>query len=74
VPLAKWQMAYDTQARTFFVGARAAAKYMTRGGHILALSYTPGGQTGGWQPWVGIGATKAAVAAASAGIGACASG
>jgi enoyl-[acyl-carrier-protein] reductase (NADH) len=61
VPLAKWQMAYDTQARAFFVGARTAAKYMTRGGRILALSYTPGGQTGGWQPWVGMGAAKAAV-------------
>jgi NAD(P)-dependent dehydrogenase (short-subunit alcohol dehydrogenase family) len=61
VPLAKWQLAFDTQARAFFVGARAAAKYMTRGGRILALSYTPGGQTGGWQPWVGMGAAKAAL-------------
>ena len=25
VPLDKWQMAYDTQARAFFVGARTAA-------------------------------------------------
>jgi NAD(P)-dependent dehydrogenase (short-subunit alcohol dehydrogenase family) len=61
VPLDKWQLAFDTQARAFFVGARAAAKYMTGGGRIIALSYTPGGQTGGWQPWVGMGAAKAAL-------------
>lgn len=61
VPLAKWQLAYDTQARAFFIGARTAATYMTRGGRILALSYTPGGQTGGWQPWVGMGPAKAAL-------------
>jgi NAD(P)-dependent dehydrogenase (short-subunit alcohol dehydrogenase family) len=61
VPLAKWQLAFDTQVRAFFVGARAAATYMTRGGRILALSYTPGGRTGGWQPWVAMGAAKAAL-------------
>jgi enoyl-[acyl-carrier protein] reductase III len=61
VPLAKWQLAFDTQVRAFFVGARAAATYMTHGGRILALSYTPGGRTGGWQPWVGMGAAKAAL-------------
>jgi NAD(P)-dependent dehydrogenase (short-subunit alcohol dehydrogenase family) len=27
VSLVKWQLAYDTQARAFFIGARAAAKY-----------------------------------------------
>jgi NAD(P)-dependent dehydrogenase (short-subunit alcohol dehydrogenase family) len=61
VPLAKWQLAFDTQARAFFVCARTAARYMTRGGRILALSYTPGGRTGGWQPWVGMGSAKAAL-------------
>ena len=61
VPLAKWQLAFDTQARAFFIGAPAAAKHMTRGGRILALSYTPGGVTGGWQPWVGMGSAKAAL-------------
>ena len=50
VPLEKWQLAFDTQARAFFVQARAAAKQMVRGGRIIALSYTPGGRTGGWQP------------------------
>lgn len=61
VPLAKWQMAFDTQARGFFVGAQAAAKHMTRGGRILGMTYTPGGCTGGWQPWVGMGSAKAAL-------------
>jgi len=61
VPLAKWQLAYDSQARAFFVGAPLAAKHMKSGGRILALSYTPGGVTGGWQPWVGMGSAKAAI-------------
>ncbi len=61
VPLPKWQLAFDTQVRAFFVGARAAATHMTHGGRILALSYTPGAVTGGWQPWVGMGAAKAAL-------------
>lgn len=61
VPLAKWQLALDTQARAFFVCARTAARYMTRGGRILALTYSPGGRTGGWQPWVGMGSAKAAL-------------
>src|SRR5262249_9170317 len=60
VPLEKWQLAFDTQVRAFFVGASAAAKYMTAGGRILALSYRPGGQTGGWQPW-DMGSAKAAL-------------
>jgi NAD(P)-dependent dehydrogenase (short-subunit alcohol dehydrogenase family) len=61
VPLPKWQRAFDTQARAFFVCARTAAKFMTRGGRILALTYSPGGRTGGWQPWVGMGSAKAAL-------------
>ena len=61
VPLEKWQLAFDTQVRAFFIGASAAAKYMGAGGRIIALSYRPGGQTGGWQPWVGMGSAKAAL-------------
>src|SRR5947209_2878004 len=58
---AKWQLAFDTQARAFFIQAPRAAKYMRQGGRILALSYTPGAATGGWQQWVGMGSAKAAV-------------
>lgn len=61
VPLAKWQLGFDQQARAFFLGAAVAAKYMTRGGRIIALSYKAGAATGGWQPWVGMGSAKAAV-------------
>jgi len=59
--LEKWQIAFDTQARAFFVCARTAAKYMSGGGRIIGLSYTIGGRTGGWQPWVGMGSAKAAM-------------
>jgi enoyl-[acyl-carrier protein] reductase III len=61
VPLEKWQLGFDTQARAFFVGAPLAAKYMRQGGRILALSYRTGATTGGWQPWVGMGSAKAAL-------------
>ena len=61
VPLEKWQLGFDTQARAFFVGAPAAARHMTNGGRILALSYKTGTATGGWQPWVGMGSAKAAL-------------
>jgi enoyl-[acyl-carrier protein] reductase III len=61
VPLAKWQLAFDSQARAFFICARTAARSMRQGGRILALTYAPGGRTGGWQPWVGMGSAKAAL-------------
>jgi len=61
VPLAKWQLGFDTQARAFFVGAPVAAEYMRRGGRIIALTYKQGATTGGWQPWVGMGSAKAAL-------------
>ena len=61
VPLKKWQLAFDTQARAFFVCARTAAKFMTGGGRIVALSYSTGARTGGWQPWVAMGSAKAAL-------------
>src|SRR5260370_27332609 len=35
VPLGKLQLAFDTQVRAFFVGARAVATYMARGGRML---------------------------------------
>ncbi len=59
--LEKWQLAFDTQARAFFVCARTAATFMRSGGRIIGLSYTLGGRTGGWQPWVGMGSAKAAM-------------
>ena len=61
IPLEKWQRAFDTQARAFFVCARTAAKFMHSGGRIVALSYSHGARTGGWQPFVGMGPAKAAL-------------
>ena len=61
LPLAKWQLAFDTQVRAFFVSARIAATHMKHGGRILALTSALGARTGGWQPWVGMGAAKAAL-------------
>ena len=59
--LQKWQLAFDTQARAFFIGARTAAKFMPGGGRIIGMSYSQSGRTGGWQPWVGMGSAKAAM-------------
>src|SRR5512147_1274836 len=59
--LEKWQLAFDTQARAFFIGARTAAKFMSGGGRIIGMSYSHNGRTGGWQPWVGMGSAKAAM-------------
>jgi len=59
--LEKWQLAFDTQARAFFICARTAARFMGGGGRIVGLSYSTGGRTGGWQPWVGMGSAKAAM-------------
>ena len=37
------------------------ARIMPDGGRMIAISYTPGGRTGSWQPWVAMGAAKAAL-------------
>jgi NAD(P)-dependent dehydrogenase (short-subunit alcohol dehydrogenase family) len=34
---------------------------MSDGGRILAVTYATGGRTGSWQPWVAMGAAKAAM-------------
>jgi enoyl-[acyl-carrier protein] reductase III len=54
-------MALDSQARAFLVGAQESARLMPKGGRIIAISYTPGGRTGSWQPWVAMGSAKAAL-------------
>ena len=53
--------ALDSQAKAFLVGAREAAALMGDGGRIVAITYAPGGRTGGLQPWVAMGAAKAAM-------------
>lgn len=59
--LDKWDLAVNTQAKAFLVGVREAVRLMPDGGRILAVTYAPGGRTGSWQPWIAMGAAKAAM-------------
>jgi len=59
--LEQWDMAVDSQAKAFLIGAREAARLMPDGGRILALTYGAGSRTGSLQPWVAMGAAKAAL-------------
>jgi NAD(P)-dependent dehydrogenase (short-subunit alcohol dehydrogenase family) len=61
ITLEQWNTALHSQATAFLVGAREAAKLMRDGGRIVAITYAPGGRTGGLQPWVAMGAAKAAL-------------
>jgi enoyl-[acyl-carrier protein] reductase III len=56
-----WRAALDSQAQSFLLGSQKAAALMPDGGRIIAITYTPGGRTGSWQPWVAMGAAKAAL-------------
>ena len=58
-----WDAAMNSQARAFLLGAREAASRMSDGGRILAVTYATGSVTGGLQPWVAMGAAKAAMEA-----------
>ena len=61
ISLDQWNTAMDSQAQAFLVGVRGALPLMPDGGRIIAITYAPGGQYGGWQPWVAMGAAKAAL-------------
>ena len=61
IALEQWQMALDSQALAFLLGAQESSRVMPDGGRILAITYSPGGRTGSWQPWVAMGAAKAAL-------------
>ena len=61
ITLEQWHMALDSQAQAFLLGAQESARAMPDRGRIIAITYTPGGRTGSWQPWVAMGAAKAAV-------------
>jgi enoyl-[acyl-carrier protein] reductase III len=64
ITLDKWAMAFDSQARAFLVSVQEAAPLMPNGGRILAITFAPGGYTGSWQPWIAMGAAKAALESA----------
>src|SRR5438132_10903022 len=57
----QWDMAIDSQAKAFLIGAREAARLMSDEGRVIAITYSPGGRTGSWQPWVAMGSAKAAL-------------
>jgi len=61
ITLEAWDHAMDSQAKAFLVGVREALPVMGPGGRIIAITYAPGGQKGTWQPWVAMGAAKAAM-------------
>lgn len=61
IPLENWDTAMDSQAKAFLVGVREANRLMSAGGRIIAITYSPGGRTGSWQPWVAMGSAKIAM-------------
>ena len=61
ITLDQWDAAVDSQAKAFLLAGRAAAAMMPDGGRILAITYGTGSRTGGLQPWVAMGAGKAAM-------------
>src|SRR5437870_7315071 len=61
ITLEQWHMALDSQAQAFLLEVQTVARLMPDGGRIIAISYSPSGRTGSWQPWVGMGAAKAAL-------------
>jgi enoyl-[acyl-carrier protein] reductase III len=63
ISLDSWKMALDSQAAAFLVGVQEATRMMRAGGRIIAVTYAPSARTGSWQPWVAMGAGKAALEA-----------
>ncbi len=61
ITLEQWDTAMDSQAKAFLVGVRESLPMMRPGGRIIAITYAPGGVYGSWQPWVAMGAAKAAL-------------
>ncbi len=57
----QWDMAMNSQAKAFLLATREAARLMSDEGRIIAITYSPGGRTGSWQPWVAMGSAKAAL-------------
>lgn len=53
--------AFDSQVKAFVLSVQEAAKLMSDGGRIFAMTYAEGSRTGGLLPWVGMGSAKAAM-------------
>lgn len=61
ITLDQWDTAIDSQAKAFLVGVQEASRLMDSGGRMIAITYSPGGRTGSWQPWVAMGSGKIAM-------------
>jgi NAD(P)-dependent dehydrogenase (short-subunit alcohol dehydrogenase family) len=63
IPLDKFELTFNSQVRAFHVLTRHMVDMLpTEGGaRIVAISYSPSGRTGSWQPWAAMGAAKAAL-------------
>ncbi len=61
--LAAFDHAMSSQARAFLTAVHEAARMMPDGGRIVAITFAPGAQKGSWQPWIAMGAAKAAMEA-----------
>jgi NAD(P)-dependent dehydrogenase (short-subunit alcohol dehydrogenase family) len=61
ISLFQLETAFSSQAKAFVLEAREASHIMPDGGRIIAITYAPGSRTGSFQPWVGMGAAKAAL-------------
>ena len=61
ITLHKWDTAMGSQAKPFLVAVREVAPLLSNGGRIVAITFAPGGRLGSWQPWVAMGAAKAAM-------------
>jgi NAD(P)-dependent dehydrogenase (short-subunit alcohol dehydrogenase family) len=56
-----WNNAFDSQARAFHLCVRQVVDIMPHGGRIIAITYAPSARLGSWQPWIAMGAAKAAM-------------
>ena len=63
VTLEQWEAAFQCQSRAFLVGVQRVAPLMRDGGRIVAISYWPGSQQGGFLPYFAMGTNKAALEA-----------
>lgn len=59
----KWDIILNSQVRAFLLGCQESNQLMNDGGRIIAIGYNPGTRTGSWQPYVAMGAAKAALEA-----------
>jgi len=63
VTLDQWETAFRCQSLAFLVGVQHVAPLMRDGGRIVAISYWPGSQQGGFSPSFAMGTNKAALEA-----------